>query len=129
MTTIPYSDPGKASFEELDDYTNGFLLSGSHPALATFPEKFSGAATLPQFLVVKEVAGFIVPATDGTPASGVLMHAVASGTPAGSVPVAYSGCFNPAALVWDASYTTEAKKLAAFNGAPTPTQITLRARG
>lgn len=37
------------------------------------------------------------------------------------------GCFNPDALVWDASFDTAAKKLYAFEGAPSPTSIILRA--
>ena len=34
-----------------------------------------------------------------------------------------SGHFNMDALVWPASYDTDAKKLAAFDGAPSPSQI------
>jgi hypothetical protein len=32
--TIPYADPGRASFEEMDTYLQGFLLAGNHPQLA-----------------------------------------------------------------------------------------------
>ena len=41
----------------------------------------------------------------------------------------YSGCFNMDALVWDASYNTDAEKAAAFAGAPTPTTIIVAKRG
>lgn len=37
-----------------------------------------------------------------------------------------SGCFNPEALTWHASYDTDAKKAAAFRGSPTPTNILIR---
>ena len=60
----------------------------------------------------------------GVQATFVLAHATAlgaSGTTNG--PCWYSGCFNIDALVWDASFDTDAKKLAAFRGAPTPTTI------
>lgn len=40
----------------------------------------------------------------------------------------YTGCFNLDALVWDASFDTDAKKKAAFEGAPTPTQIIVAKR-
>lgn len=36
------------------------------------------------------------------------------------------GCFNPDALVWDASFDTDAKKKVAFEGSPSPTNIVLR---
>jgi hypothetical protein len=49
----------------------------------------------------------------------------ASGHHKGS-PVYRAGCFNPLALTWDASYSTNGEKLAAFRGAPTPTNIILR---
>ena len=35
-------------------------------------------------------------------------------------------CVNPDALSWDASYDTAAKKLYAFEGAPSPTNIIVR---
>ena len=41
-------------------------------------------------------------------------------------PVYRQGVVNPDALVWPASYDTDAKKFAAFDGAPTPTDIIVR---
>ena len=61
---------------------------------------------------------------------GVLAHAAtlgASGTC--NAQVWYSGCFNQDALVWNASFTTDAQKQAAFRGAPTPTTIIVAKRG
>lgn len=69
-------------------------------------------------------------AQGGVQAIGVLAHAAslgASGTGTGTF--WYSGCFNIDALIWDASFDTDAKKLAAFEGAPTPTTIIAAKRG
>lgn len=69
-------------------------------------------------------------AQGGVQAIGVLAHAAslgASGT--GNGHVWYSGAFNMDALVWDASFDTDAKKEAAFRGAPTPTTIIIAKRG
>lgn len=60
---------------------------------------------------------------------GVLCQAAslgASGTGTGLV--WYSGCFSQDALVWDASFDTDAKKQAAFRGSPTPTNIIVAKR-
>lgn len=42
------------------------------------------------------------------------------------VPIYRAGCFNPDALIWDASYSTDREKFLAFEGAPTPTNIIIR---
>jgi hypothetical protein len=136
--TPPYADPGIASFEVLDTYTQNFLLAGNHPELApaySYPVK--AAVVLPQFSVVGlDASGFLVAAVEAsevTPvqAIGVLAHAVTGGLADGDVngQVWYSGCFNMDALVWDASYNTDAEKAAAFAGAPTPTTIIVAKRG
>lgn len=249
--TPPYADPGRASFEVMDDYAQNFLLAGSHPELKPAVSKpLPNNVSYAQFLVVgKNAAGQLVPATEGsnpaaatgaitfsgvgtaadtvtiggvvytlvaaadadyevtiggsaaataanlaavingtdpntTPAHpdvsasvvgavvtltarqpglvgnsvttvesgtgasfaaatltggadqggvqaiGVLAHAAAlgaSGTGTGTF--WYSGCFNIDALVWDASFDSDAKKLAAFEGAPTPTTIIAAKRG
>lgn len=136
--TPPYADPGRASFEVMDDYTQNFLLAGIHPEL-----KPAVSAPIPnsvdylQFTVVgKNSSGQLVRATwNANPALavkpiGVLAHRAtlgASGTGTGTF--WYSGCFNVDALIWDASFDTEAKKLAAFEGSPTPTTIIVAKRG
>lgn len=140
MATItpPYADPGIASFEVLDTYTQNFLLAGNHPELApaySYPVK--AGVVLAQFTVVGlDTNGFLVAAVqkaEATPvqAIGVLAHAVTGGATDGAVtgPVWYSGCFNMDALVWPATYNTDAEKLAAFQGAPTPTTIIVAKRG
>jgi hypothetical protein len=130
--TFPYADPGRAAFEVLDTYMQNFLLAGNHPELAQ-PYSFTaeGGTTLEQFSVVGlNGSGYLALATeDGTvQALGVLAQAFDSASDSG-VPVYYQGCFNMDALVWDASFDTDAKKEAAFRGAPTPTQIIVAKRG
>lgn len=138
--TPPYADPGRAAFQELDTYLQNYLLAGSHPELApaySFPVALD--ADYDQFTVVglnadRELVPAVVDTV--TPANsiqaiGVLAHAVSrgsTGAPAVNGQVWYSGCFNQDALVWDASFDTDAKKQAAFHGAPTPTNIIVAKR-
>lgn len=131
--TFPYADPGVASFEVMDTYINQNLLAGIHPELKpaySFP--MANNTSFVQFSVVgldangdlaMAVRDSVDPADDIQPI-GVIAHASALGaTGTGSAPVFYSGHFNMDALVWDASYDTDAKRKAAFHGAPTPTNI------
>jgi hypothetical protein len=134
MATItpPYADPGRASFETLDNYTQNFLLGGVHPELAPalgMDQLIN--TTLDQYTVVgKNGSGFLVKAVMGThvPVGVVAQKSIVGATVAKALTY-YQGNFNIDALVWDASWTTDALKLAAFNGAPTPTQIVLNKRG
>lgn len=136
---VPYADPGRAAFEVLDTYTQGFLLAGNHPELAPaygFP--LANDTTFAQFSVVGldgsgelalAVTGSVDP-EDDIQGIGVLAHAASlGGTGSGTGQVWYSGCFNMDALVWDDSFDTDAKKEAAFRGAPTPTNIIVAKRG
>jgi hypothetical protein len=140
MTTItpPYSDPGRASFEVMDTYLQNFLLAGLHPELKpAFSAPIPNNANYAQFTVVgRNAQGQLVRATwNATPASaikpiGVLAHAATLGaTGTGTGTFWYSGCFNIDALVWDATFDTDAKKLAAFEDSPTPTTIIAAKRG
>jgi len=79
-------------------------------------------------VVYDDVAGGLIPATDGTPAIGIAMGAVT--TVEGDVKtlsVLRAGVLNPAAIAFGPSYDTEAKKAAAFRGAPAPTNIIVKA--
>jgi len=65
-----------------------------------------------------------VPANSIAPV-GVLPYAVdASGGDVGAE-IWRSGNFKPSALVWPATYDTDAEKAKAFEGAPSPTQIVI----
>ncbi len=130
---------GRAAFEQMDSYSNTVLLAGDFPELqAGFAFIVAnGGAALPQFQIVAlDNNGFLVPATlSGNKPLGVLAHstpvAAADNQTSKAIKgvVWLTGCFNIAGpLVWDASFTTEDQKLAAFRGSPTPTQIVVRHR-
>jgi hypothetical protein len=140
MATItpPYADPGRASFEVMDDYLQNFLLGGSHPELKpAVSAPLPNSVTYAQFLVVgRNASGQLVPAVwNAVDASrvrpiGVLAHAASLGASGnGSGTFWYSGCFNMDALVWPPTFDTDAKRLAAFEGSPTPTTIIIADRG
>ena len=76
-----------------------------------------GAATL--------TGGTALPVTR---AIGILLTDVTTG-PSGTkkgAPVYRAGCFNPDALTWGASFSTDLEKFSAFRGAPSPTSIIIR---
>ena len=134
---VPYPEAGQAAFEELDTHLQEFLYSGSHPAPAPgIPLEVKADEVLEQFHVVGlDANDVLVPAVwNADPglaiqAVGVCSQAVIGATGGGTkVPTLYTGCFNPDALVWDASFDTDGKKAGAFNGAPTPTTIVIRKR-
>lgn len=139
MTTFPYvGHIGEAAFEVLDTYTQTYLLAGNQPAfMYQQPLSLPAAAgvTLEQFSVVGlDAAGNVVlldePQTNARPI-GVLAHAVdnaAGAAGAVNAQVWYSGCFNidaDSVLVWDASFATDAQKLAAFRETTGPTEIVM----
>ena len=74
--------------------------------------------------VVEALTGSADPADD-IQAVGVMPYAVdASGGDVDSE-IYRSGNFDPAQLVWPDSFDTDAKKRAAFEGAPSPTQVVI----
>lgn len=129
---VPYPEPGLAAFEQLDDYTAGFLLSGAHPPFVVgYPMPVPADAEYSQFQVLGlDANGALVPAVKGTVQASFVCSQAIKGNSDGTtrVPALYSGCFNPEALVWDDSYATLEDKKAAFIGAPAPTQITILER-
>lgn len=105
----------------------GELFLSMHPAALPLDYLFAANQTIEANTVVGFNANKeIIPAVLGTvTAIGVTVIRVvtpASGALKGA-PVYRAGHFNHKRLVWDASYDTEAKKIMAFEGAPTPTQI------
>lgn len=111
------------------------MIVGEYPAqfVQDIPTAFS--QTLAAYTVVGlNAAGEVVAATwNATPASaikpiGILMYPVTTGA-SGAKPAARvlrSGCVNPDRLVWGATFDTEAKRLTAFEGSPSPTHFVLR---
>lgn len=128
---VPYPETGLAAFEVLDEYTAGFLLSGSDPKLEPgYPLPIADGTVLEQFAVVGLSGGFLVMANNTTiKPIGVVTQAVTGAGGDMTVPVFFSGNFNPEALVWDASFDTMQKKINAFFGSPSPTRILIRERG
>ena len=128
---IPYAQPGVAAFELTDDYVQNVLLRGSHPALSPAISGEAGADIARFQPVGFNGAGELVPATwHATPANavkaiGVATAAVADG---GRCLYWYAGHFNLDMLDFDSSFDTDAKKLAAFAGSPTPTDIRVTPR-
>ena len=123
MANSPYGDVHLASSAN-ETYTTIAFVTGDTPPAVTTSEV--AAVTLAQWQVVgRDGTGKIVPAVLGTTeAIGVTVNAVdvSVGT-ADTVAVYRAGCFNPKALVWDATYDTDAKKKIAFE--KTGTQIFL----
>lgn len=89
------------------------LVAGTYSAYS--PVKFNTAGTALEI------------AAQGAPAIGIILYDIV--VPAGQtpgVPVLRSGCLNKDMIAWPASYTTDAHKFGAFEGAPTPTVISVR---
>lgn len=105
----------------------GPLFLSSHPDPLTIDYPVAASQTLGAFTVVGfDASKRLVPAVLGTTAAiGVLAHAITTDATTNykGAKVYRAGHFNHKRLVWDATYDTEAKKLMAFEGAPTPTQI------
>lgn len=106
------------------------LLTGHLPAVLTEDMTIAASQTLLAYTPVGlDGSGNLIKAVLGTTqAIGIIVHDVVTDASATlkSIPVYRAGCFNPAMLNWDASYNTDEKKLEAFRGAPSPTQIVIR---
>ena len=127
---IRLGDQGLGAFETA---TVGTLdpLSGNTPENTTSHPVDPAAvvaADLPAFSVVGLGANGLTLAKfdKSVQALGVTVVKVDKGSTAANVGIFRDGTFDPAALTWDASFDTAAKKLAAFNGAPTPTGIYIK---
>lgn len=129
--TIPYAQPGVATFELTDDYLNTALLRGSHPALSPAVSDVVGEEIVRFQPIGFNSSGELVPATwdateeNAVKAIGISTMAAAAGERGFYW---YTGHFNSDMLVFHSSFDTDAKKLAAFEGSPTPTAIRLSPR-
>ena len=131
-TVIKMGDQGLPAFE-----TSGFVaiepLAGNPPKESenhAVDPAICAAAELPCFSVVGIGANGLTLAKydKSVQAIGITGAVVDKGITSGNVGVFKDGTWNLAALNFDASYDTEAKKLAAFAGAPTPTVIFVKKR-
>lgn len=132
MTNIPYGAAGMADFEQSGVFQQIELFAGTVPAPFTEAYPVGASTDLPAFSVVGlNGSGNLVLADPGAgtpiPAIGVTTAPVTTGVgETASVAIFRAGCFNPAALNWGAWFNSDARKLAAFRGAATPTNITIR---
>ena len=106
------------------------LFTGENPRQFVVDMPVALSQTLAAYTAVGlDASGNIVRAVHSTtPAIGIIMFPVTTGA-SGALPVGRilrGGCVNPNVIVWDASYNTPERRLEAFNGAPTPTQIVVR---
>ncbi len=119
-----------AQWSEVLTATDVALWTGDYPAPMTQDLIVAASQTIPAYTPVGfNGAGRIVPAESGvTQAIGFTVAAIASDASTNYIgaPIYRAGVVNPDKLNWPASYDTEAEKFAAFNGAPTPTQIIVR---
>lgn len=130
-TNIPYGDVGFPVFEQGVDFASIELFSGPTPYPVTEDFPVAANTVLAAFSVVGlDGTGKVVLAEqDGAPqAIGITTGPTITGVGATSVAVFRAGNFNPAALTWHSSYTTDAYKAAAFRAAPAPTNIVIRKR-
>lgn len=109
------------------------LFSGLSPEVVTNDLIVAASQTIPALTPVGYDANKrLVPAVAGgaTPIApvGITVHAITTdaSTTYKGVAVYRAGCFNPDMLNWPASFDTDAEKFAAFEGAPSPTQIVIR---
>lgn len=115
MVQIPYGhDAGIAKSEE-DAFTGAVELFYSDHPIRT--ENYTQAAnsTLTFGQVVGVSGGVLVPAVSGvTPPIGIMPYTSVQGAGTKVIAIYTEGNFNPRALVWDASYNTDALKEGAF---------------
>ncbi len=121
---IPYQDSDVITAVDIA------LITGNEPAVLIEDLVYAYSQNIPALSPVGfDADGNVAAVTADIKPIGISVVDVvtaASGTRKGA-PIYRAGCFNPLALKWPADlYTTEAAKLAAFRGAPTPTNIILR---
>jgi len=129
MSIIPFGDEGVPGGIWTEEFTQQELLAGHIPEYGAYPGfKAAGTVAMAAHTVVGVTGGFLVPATQaGAPrAIGVLTNPILASGRVQEVGVIRAGNLNVDALVWDPSFTTDAQKFAAFEGAPSPTNIVLQ---
>ena len=104
------------------------LIVGETPAVVTEDMTFAASQTIPAFTPVGfDGSGNLIPAVSGTTqAVGLTLIDLASVASIKGAPVLRAGCLSMDMIAWPASYNTDERKLEAFRGAPTPTNIVVR---
>lgn len=106
------------------------FITGDHPAIVTTDELVAASQNIPARTPVGFSNGALVPAESGTiQAVGITLVTVTTtaGETTTRAPIYRQGVFNPDQINWPASYDTAEKKKKAFDGAPSPTAIVIRA--
>ena len=132
MPNIPYGGEGVPSGVDTQEFSYVELLAGHTPEFPAVPGyQGDGSVALPAFSVVGVTTGNLVLAEqDALPlAIGITWAPILANGVVQKVGLIRAGNFNLDALNWHASFDTDAKKLAAFEGAPTPTNIVLQKVG
>lgn len=111
------------------------LITGETPAQFTMDLPTAFSQTLTAGMVVGvNASGEVVQATwNAVPSSaikpiGVLLYNVTTGASGNKLVarVLRAGCINPDRLTWHSTFDTAAKRMSAFEGSASPTQIVLR---
>ena len=127
MTTIPMGNPGQAG-DTFESFTQFDLLLSDTPVFFTTDMTLAESTSIALYEVVGvDGSGNIVAANNTTvTAIGIAAGAITSGSGENpTIQVIRGGHFNGDKLVWDAAYSTDALKAAAFDGADAPTQIVI----
>lgn len=106
MTQIPYVDPGRASFEKIDEYTQGYLLAGYEPQLKpALGEPLANNTSFAQFSVVGlDTNGKLTMATRGAAAAAA----------SGAITFANTGAGDETVVIGAVTYTLKAAPSAAY---------------
>lgn len=126
MTQLDTTRAGIAAYEDGDSFSDIPLFTGErrvHTDKGIIGAEQDLAALTP---LMRNATGELVKATAGNDVVAISMVAAATGTgETAGIPCYWSGCFNPDRLAWDASFDTEAKKMAAV-GEPSVSNIAIK---
>ncbi|MHC2089458.1 head decoration protein [Methylobacterium sp. CM6244] len=133
ITNIPYSNVGIAGFETNDGFGQVELFNSAIPLPVTEDFPVGESTTLPAFSVVglNATGNLVLAQTSATAVVPIGVTTAPALTGAGQterIAIYRAGNFNPDALTWHSDFNTDAKRAAAFRGAPSPTNIVIRKR-
>lgn len=130
MSQLDTTQAGIAAYENGESFTDVPLFTGERRVHTDTGTIAAGNTIAALTVLAYDASKNLVPAVSGAADStatpvAIAMVATDASAAAKKIPCYWSGCFNPDRLVWDASYDTEAKKLAAF-GAPSTSNIAVK---
>lgn len=120
--------PGIPTITEVVHARSERLINGTEIQVAYENLAVAASQNIPYLApVALDEDGGVIRAVAGTPAIGVAMFPIVTDADdALTLSVLRAGVLNPDALAWDASYATAADRVAAFRGAPAPTNIIVK---